>query len=75
MEASTRTRRILQCHQQHMHKHIANCSYKHPEIPDSCFIDNGILWKRLLRHGKQKTFIVVPQIIRQKVIADTHGGF
>jgi hypothetical protein len=36
-------------------------------------MDNGILRKRLLRHGKQKTVIVVPQTLRQKVISDTHG--
>jgi hypothetical protein len=36
-------------------------------------MDFGILWRRLLRLGKQKTFIVVPQILRQKVIAETHG--
>jgi hypothetical protein len=60
---------------QHMHKHKTNCSRKHIEIADSCFMDNGILWRRLLRHINKNTVIVVPQILTQKVIADTHGDF
>ncbi len=58
---------------QHTHRHKAICSCKHLEIADSCFTDNGILWRGIQRHGKQKTVIIVPQTLRQKVIKDTHG--
>jgi hypothetical protein len=58
---------------QHMQRHKAICSRKHLEIADSSFMDYGILWKRIQRHGKQKTVKIYPQTLRQKVITDTHG--
>jgi hypothetical protein len=36
-------------------------------------MDACILWRRLLRHGKQKTVIVVPHNLRQKIISVTDG--
>ena len=43
------------------------------EVSKTCFIDEGLLWKREMRHNKQKTVLVVPKSLREKVIKDTHG--
>jgi hypothetical protein len=39
---------------QHMHRYKTMCSCKHLEIANSCFMDDGILWRKIQRHGKQK---------------------
>jgi hypothetical protein len=36
-------------------------------------IKHGILWRRRIQHGKQKTVFIVPKTLRPKIIAVTHG--
>ena len=37
-------------------------------------MDNDLVWRRLQRHGQQRTFLVTPATLRDKIIKDTHGG-
>ena len=55
---------------QHMSKK-KNCQCKQLEVAKSCFMKNGILWRRLTRHGKQKTLLGTPASLRDKIIKDT----
>ncbi len=71
-EIRTRTGRILPVHQKHMHTHKNNCNCKHLEVAESCFAGSGILWKRIIRHGKHKSVIIAPKSLRSKISRDTH---
>ena len=44
------------------------------EEANSCFIENGILWKRLDRNGSQSTVIVIPASIVKQLISEVHGN-
>ena len=57
---------------QHMEKK-KTCQCSQLEISKSCFLDNGLLWRRLQRHGKQSTVLVTPASLREKIITETHG--
>ena len=56
----------------HMQKK-KTCKCKQLEEAKTCFLDKGFLWRRITRHGKQKTVLVTPKSMRDKVISDTHG--
>ena len=56
-----------------MHTHNNNCNCKHLEIADSFFTDGGILWRHITRHGKQKTVLLTPKSMRNKINKETHG--
>jgi hypothetical protein len=57
---------------QHMERKKA-CQCSQLEISKSCFMGNGLLWRRLQRLGRQSTVLVTPKSMREKVIQETHG--
>ena len=51
----------------------STCKCQKLEIAKTCFMDQGLLWRRTLRHGKQRTVLIVPKSLREKVISNTHA--
>ena len=49
------------------------CHCSQLEISKSCFMENGLLWRQIHRHGKQSTVLITPATLREKIIKDTHG--
>jgi hypothetical protein len=44
------------------------------ELSHSCFIENGVLWKRIKRHHGQHTVIVVPKTLTERILSEVHGN-
>ncbi len=44
------------------------------ELSHSCFIENGVLWKRITRHHGQHTVIVVPKSLTERILSEVHGN-
>ena len=39
-----------------------------------CFIDNGIIWRRLTRYDEQpRLVLLLPQILANEIVQETHG--
>ena len=57
---------------QHMNPK-SNCECQKLQIAKTCFMDQGLLWRRTLRNGKQRTVLIVPKSLRAKVISETHA--
>ena len=43
------------------------------DIAKTCFMDDGLLWRRITKFKKQKTVLVAPKSLQKKIITDTHG--
>ena len=50
-----------------------DCKCKQLEVAKSCFMDSGLLWRRINRHSRQRTVLIAPESLREQVIKETHG--
>jgi hypothetical protein len=44
------------------------------KLSHSCFIENGVLWKRITRHHGQHTVVVVLKTLTEKLLTEVHGN-
>ena len=56
--------------QPEMKKHSANIE----NMSKKYFIDNGIMWKQIERHGRQHTVIILPNSQTQKLTKEVYGN-
>jgi hypothetical protein len=44
------------------------------ELSHICFIEDGVLWKRITRHHGQHTVIEVPKALIERILSEVHGN-